>query len=50
MLAREILPTAGFSDQVTPGFDFPVTYAGDACVCEEVRLMPAGVNETLGAA
>ena len=42
-----MLPTAGFSDQVTAVFDVPVTAAVNACVCDGVRVTLPGVNATL---
>ena len=42
-----MLPTAGFSDQVTAVFEVPATVAVNACVCDGVRVTLPGVNATL---
>jgi hypothetical protein len=42
-----MLPTAGFSDQVTAVFEVPVTAAVNVWVCEGVRVTLPGVNATL---
>jgi hypothetical protein len=42
-----MLPTAGFSDQVTAVFEVFATVAVNACVCDGVRVTLPGVNATL---
>ena len=42
-----MLPTAGFSDQVTAVFEVFATVAVNACVCDGVRLMLPGDRATL---
>jgi hypothetical protein len=42
-----MLPTAGFSDQVTAVFEVFATAAVNAWVCEGVRVTVPGVNATL---
>jgi hypothetical protein len=49
--ALEIVPTAGFTDQVTAIFVVPVTAAVNCCVCPAERLAVAGDTLTvIGAA
>jgi hypothetical protein len=47
MPPAEILPTAGFSDQVTAVFDVPATLAVNIWVCDGVRVTLPGINATL---
>jgi hypothetical protein len=42
-----MLPTAGFSDQVTAVFEVFATVAVNAWACEDVRVTLPGVNATL---
>src|ERR1035441_4300057 len=42
-----MLPTAGFSDQVTAVFEVPATAAVNIWVCDGVRVTLPGVNATL---
>ena len=42
-----MLPTAGFSDQVTAVFEVPATLAVNIWVCEGVSVTVPGVNATL---
>ena len=42
-----MLPTAGFSDQVTAVFEVFATVAVNACVCAGARVTLPGVNATL---
>ena len=44
-----MLPTAGFSDQVTAVFEVFATVAVNACICAGVRLTPPGATATLTA-
>ena len=44
-----MLPTAGFSDQVTAVLDELATVAVKAWICEGVRLTPPGAKATLTA-
>ena len=42
-----MLPTAGFTDQVTAVFEAPATVAVNACVPEGARVALPGVRATL---
>jgi hypothetical protein len=42
-----MVPTTGFSDQVTAVFDVFTTFAVKAWVCDGVRVTLPGVNATL---